>query len=87
MVAIPTVHMNGTSYDELMRQVLDAHKAVQVASIVIQDMAPNGRDYYPQGDAALAAATAEHRDRRNKLESILEELEDITRGIRNQKRR
>lgn len=86
MVAIPTVHLNGTSYDELMRQVLDARDAIHKAEKALTDMAPNGRDYYPQGDDALRLAQAKHKERMNALRTIVYDLEEMTSGIFDQKR-
>ena len=86
MVAIPSVHMNGTSYDELFRQNRDAHEAVRAAWEALSKASPNGRDFYPQGDDAIKVASAEHYERMRKLTVILDDLETIAEGILNQKR-
>jgi hypothetical protein len=39
---------------------------------------PNARDYYPQGHEAWQSALKEHTDRRNKLESVYNELMELT---------
>lgn len=56
----PTIHLNGTSRAELMEQFQNAHNALYQAMRALEDCAPNGRDYYPQGDSALSVAVAEH---------------------------
>ena len=63
---VPTVHLNGTSKCELMRQVMGARIALHTAIDALQQACPNGRDYYVQGPdatqghdrASLAAAAA-----------------------------
>lgn len=79
---VPTIHLNGTSRDELERQIMDAAYALQEAISKLKGMAPNGRDYYPQGPDAIIQATSEHRIRLKKVKEIYEELlaiyEEIT---------
>lgn len=58
----PTIHLNGTSLKALQQQADEASEALQVAIKVLADMTPNGRDYYPQGPDAHAAALSQHRD-------------------------
>lgn len=84
---IPTIHLNGTSRDELCRQLLTAHDAVMTAATVLAGAAPHGRDFYPQGDEALRRALAEHRARLGRLESVAEELAEIVAAVRRQKGR
>ena len=42
------------------------------------EAAPNGRDYYPLGDAALRQAEAEHRSRADRLRSVRDELQALS---------
>jgi uncharacterized protein involved in tolerance to divalent cations len=42
----PTVHLNGTSADELLKQAENAGQAIAAAYKACSDAAPNGRDYY-----------------------------------------
>lgn len=44
---IPTVHMNGTSPEDLLEQLVRAHQAVAGALEALDAASPNGRDYYP----------------------------------------
>lgn len=73
----PSIHMNGTSRDELVQQVCSAAEAVQNAMDALSKACPNGRDYYPQGDRAIGKALSEHRDRMARLKSVHDELSEI----------
>lgn len=81
---VPTIHSNGTSRDELLRQVCDAGQAIRNALDKMCDAAPNGRDYYPQGDGALKEATQEHQSRVARLESVLNEYMELAEKIADQ---
>jgi hypothetical protein len=53
---IPTVHLNGTSGEDLLDQYGSAVEAVREAIDAVCDTGPNARDYYVHGaDAVLAA--------------------------------
>ena len=78
---LPTIHLNGTSQDSLLEQFADASEAVRVALQDLQQAAPHGRDYYPQGPEAFGRATAEHRKRVDALVGVRHELETIIEGI------
>lgn len=71
---VPTVHSNGTSREELVRQLCDAGEAVATAVQAVYAAAPHGRDYYMQGPEALKQANAEHIERLRKLEAVYAEL-------------
>ena len=58
----PTVHMNGTSHEVLLRQALRACEALDAALAAMAEAAPNSRDYYPQGDGAFLQAVGEFND-------------------------
>ena len=47
---LPTVHLNGTSRDELVRQLVEAGKALQVALDKLRAAYPHERDYYVNPD-------------------------------------
>jgi len=57
---IPTIHLNGTSKEELARQLEDAHSAITFAQTKLRQAAPNAPDYYPQGPDAIYQATDDH---------------------------
>lgn len=73
----PTVHLNGTSGHELMRQAIEARKAVEAAITLVDECAPNARDYYPQGADAWRDAHGEHVSRIAHLRTVSAELQEI----------
>jgi hypothetical protein len=78
---IPSVHLNGTSRDELQRECRKACEAVVKAMQALGEMAPDGRDYYPQGPNAFHSAAAEWRTRYNAMEKIHSEILEIWTAI------
>jgi hypothetical protein len=82
-VAVPTVHLNGTSSRSLMDQYKAAAMAVQLAAESLP--APHGRDYYPQGDEAYMRALNEHRVRQQKLKEVYDELFAVYNGVAKQR--
>lgn len=80
-IARPTVHLNGTSRDELKRQYLDAYRAVDAAIDAVQRACPNGRDYYVQPVGAFQTAQGEHQRRLERLEGVKRELSLIVDGL------
>lgn len=74
----PSIHLNGTSAQSLTDDYVEAMRAVSDAfDKVSKHAAPNGRDYYPQGDRVIDAALAEHRARLTKLAEVKAELEQL----------
>lgn len=73
----PTIHLNGTSKEELSRQIEEAYSALGEALRKLAEMSPNGRDYYPQGADAIYKAQDEHRARMQKVQDIRKELEEL----------
>lgn len=73
----PTIHMNGTSRRALYVGYFVAYQKIADAIAALSETAPNGRDYYPQGDAAIIAAGKEHRERMTALRSVLVDLEEL----------
>lgn len=80
-LVLPTVHLNGTSKGDLLEAYSNAIQAVHAAGDAMAKAAPNGRDYYPQGSAAINTAMDQHAARMQKLRSIVEELELIAESI------
>jgi len=56
----PTIHRNGTGAEALQEQWREAHSKLVEALGAMEAAAPNGRDYYPQGAAALREAVTEY---------------------------
>lgn len=77
----PTVHMNGTSRHSLREGYLLALHAVRAAETALGCCYPNGRDYHPQGPAAIDAAMAEHRTRAAKVREVIDELSALAEGL------
>ncbi len=78
---LPTVHLNGTSKAALLEQLENASNALNDAYAAMKQAAPNGRDYYPQGEDALARATAAHLDRLRRVDTVKDEIDDMAREI------
>ena len=70
----PTVHLNGTSRDELESQLTTALDAARVLISALESAGPNARDYYPQGEGAFSVARTEHTARLNSIVRVREEL-------------
>jgi hypothetical protein len=80
-LAIPTVHLNGTSRDDLVEQIALAIHALHEAGRALAGTCPNGRDYYTQGPAAISKALEEHEARMRKVREVIAELETIGEAI------
>jgi hypothetical protein len=76
-MTIPTVHDNGTSKARLIEGYEAASASIEAAYQAVKATAPNGRDYYPQGPAAMEQATAEHLARLKKLDEVRDEIDSI----------
>lgn len=74
---LPTIHPNGTSPEELRDQLSRADRAADALREALMGMAPNGRDYYPQGPDAIHAAFVEHGERLAKLNLIMLDIEAL----------
>jgi hypothetical protein len=77
----PTIHLNGTSKDELVRQYTTALNALWFAIEAHNRAAPHARDYYPQGDSAYTAASTEHLNRKYSLYEVYSQLEQLRNAI------
>lgn len=80
-LSVPTVHLNGTSREELLTQLTTAADAVRDAITALQKACPNGRDYYPQGDGATQEARRQHANRLHHLTAVRSELVEIAEAI------
>lgn len=79
---LPTVHLNGTSRDDLVEQRLGVIRALCDVEKALQAAWPHGRDYYPQGPDALNRAQQEWADRLDVLVVMREEVEEEAHQIR-----
>jgi len=82
---MPTIHLNGTSETDLLNELSKATYALRLAVAGVQNTAPNARDYYPQGAAAMSKAEAQHRARLQKIEDVRAELEKIAEHVSEQR--
>lgn len=80
-VALPTIHLNGTSQDHLLDGVVECERAVQTAIRALETNGPNARDYYVQGPDAFTRARKEHDDRIARLKTVSGELFALADGI------
>lgn len=77
----PTIHLNGTSREQLLEQVTEAANALRTALNLIQEAHPNARDYYPQGPTAYRDAEAEHQARSRRVQEVLAEYVQLAETI------
>jgi hypothetical protein len=77
----PTVHLNGTGREGLLYQATGAAAAVQRAQHALLDAWPHGRDYYPQGPEALAAAEAQFKVWQTQLAEVYRGLSQFAERI------
>lgn len=68
----PTLNINGTSADDLIRPRRDAYDALQAAIKALQQVTPNGRDY-AHNDQCVADRQA-HYARIKAIHTIAAEL-------------
>ncbi len=83
-MTIPTIHLNGTSKDDLLEQWMGYASALRAAREALTKAQPNGRDYYVQSSDALREALNEHSDRARKIDSLIEEAEAMMEKIADQ---
>lgn len=83
-LAVPTIHMNGTSKNDLVEAIRAVRTHLQDALDAMSNISPNGRDYCVQNAGALLLAVAQHRDRVARIESVNEELMAIWEKIEDQ---
>ena len=81
MATVPTIHLNGTSGDDLQREYHEAYKAINFAIQALRDATCNGRDYYPQGDYAFYNAREERQEAFIKLKEVRSYVEEMLVGI------
>ena len=80
-VKLPTIHLNGSGKRALLDQACAAGDALRAALQALAEATPDGRDYYPQGNHAAAAARADHEARHRKVQEVLDELDELALGI------
>ncbi|CAB4126835.1 hypothetical protein UFOVP75_37 [uncultured Caudovirales phage] len=80
-IVCPTIHLNGTSPDNLLAPLREAISATRHAIAMLSECGPNGRDYYVQGSEAIYVATRQHNERLASLLCTQNELRTIEQSI------
>ncbi len=80
-LGIPMIHMNGTSKEELLAQHLLIVQRLDAAIYALRSGFPNGRDFYPRGDAAWQEARDAFAERIAALAKMKEEFEHLLEAI------
>ena len=81
ILAVPTIHLNGTSKQELLDGYINALDALREAHKRLAATCPNGRDYYPQGSEAINVAMQNHEGRMARIKFVMDELQEIAEAI------
>lgn len=74
-VITPIIHLNGDRKETLVQNLKAAYAAVRNAQAVLQQCAPNGRNYYPE-PGRFELALAQHTARQQALLEIRKSIED-----------
>lgn len=80
-VIVPTLHLNGSSAEDLLEQLRDATAALDSALGKLALASPHGRDYYVQSDDAFSRALNEHTARVEALTKVRGEVATIARAV------
>lgn len=84
-IAAPTIHLNGTSGEQLAEMYELAAKSLYAALVQLHEASPNGRDYADNGGRfPFVVARDQHNDRILKLRDILAEITTIRESIADQ---
>ncbi len=67
MTTLPTIHLNGTGADTLLREYSYAHTAIEAALDALAAATCNPRDFYPQEHGAWERANAERWEAMRRL--------------------
>jgi hypothetical protein len=83
-LTVPTLHLNGSGWNNLYRDYTDALEALRTA---LQKLpVPHGRDYYVQGDDAYTEARRQYDAQCEKIMAVQDELTAILTKIHEQHR-
>ena len=77
-LTLPIIHLNGSSARSLLEDNRNAYNALYDAQSVLCKASPHPRDYYvAEDEQAFYKAKAEHGDRIQALNKIMEDLDNI----------
>ncbi len=80
----PTIHLGGTSEKTLIEQNRAVRVALGTAMDLMREARPHGRDFYTQHPEAITLANNDHLARMSKLQSVLDDLDEISRSLHEQ---
>jgi hypothetical protein len=78
----PSIHSNGTSSHVLVDKYMKVLDTTNAAIAALSASAPNGRDYYPQGDNAINEAIKIHEEHMKALVKLNLEAEAVIMAIK-----
>jgi hypothetical protein len=78
----PTVHMNGSGVENLMKDYLKSLTTLRLAIETLCNAAPHPRDYYVRGEEAIHAAKKQHHARVQAVQDVYAEIEALALGVR-----
>jgi hypothetical protein len=78
---LPTVHLNGTSLEDLLSQASAGQRAMRAAMEAVSCARPHDRDYYPAGAEAGPRARAEHEKRMEALRAVEKDFGELVRHL------
>ena len=83
----PTLHLNGTSYDDLYEQADTAYNALYEAVTALRATEPHARDYYVRrhGGSDFVTAQNEYAERFARLSIVLMDMQSLRENIMDQK--
>jgi hypothetical protein len=77
-LAVPTVHLNGTSKADLLEQQAKAREKINETLLALQEASPHPRDYYVQGTEIWNLAVKQHQARVKRFQQTYDELMQIS---------
>jgi len=80
--ALPIVHLNGTSRDDLLCGYLEVKRALTETLNRMNEHYPHERDYYVSPDpAAYIKARQQHVDRQLRLKELIAEYDALAESV------
>jgi hypothetical protein len=80
----PRLHLNGSSYADLMEPLNFAHNALRNAQEALNRCYPNGRDYYVISPTAINQAMTEHAQWMRKLSDVKQDIDAVREAVQDQ---
>ena len=81
-LAVPTLNANGTSKQQLLKQMTNVINQLDSAIAALREAAPHGRDYFTTHSLdSWASAAAEHRNRIKRITEVRDEISSIAEAV------